>query len=129
MSILYRWLDNKKSKMSFIFHSSSTWDNFYDVLYEVFNEIHTVNHPVDIIVDLSRMKNLPKGIIKELHYLSQLEHINLRHRLLISSNPLMNEIYQAFTRSYPLASQQLQLLPCMEAVYHFIDEQSQIPSA
>jgi hypothetical protein len=121
MSILYRWLNDDKSIMSFIFHSHSTWDNFYNVLSQAFGELHTVNHPVDIIIDLSRLQKIPQQTIKELYYLSQLEHINFRYRLLISQNPLMHEVYNAFVRSYPYPSDDLHLCWTMEEAHLFID--------
>lgn len=121
MSILYRWLNDDKSIMSFIFHSNSTWDNFYNVLYQAFAEVHTVNHPVDIVIDVSRLQKIPVQTIKELHYLSQLEHINFRYRLLISQNPLMHEVYNAFVRSYPHPSSYLHLCRTMEEAHLFID--------
>ena len=121
MNILYRWLDEDKSIMSFIFHSDSTWDNFYNVLAQAYDELNTVNHAVDIIIDLSRLKQIPEQTIKEFYYLTQLEHINLRHRLLISQNPLMSEVYNAFERSYPIPSFYLHLCRTMEDAYRFID--------
>lgn len=121
MSILYRWLNNNKSIMSFIFHPMSTWDGLYNVLYEAFDEIHTVKHPVDVVIDLSRMQTFPVEMMKELHYLAQLEHVNLRYRMLISSNPLMYEIFNAFERSYPMPSQRLYLCGSMEAVHYFLE--------
>ncbi len=124
MNILYRWLNDDKSIMSFIFHSDSSWDSFYNILSQAFEEIHTVNHHVDIIIDLSRLQIIPSQTIKELHYLSQLEHLNLRHRLLISQNPLMHEVYRAFTRSYPVPSQQLILCDTMENAYGFITQRA-----
>lgn len=124
MNILYRWLNDDKSIMSFIFHPDSTWDSFYNVLSQAFEEIHTVNHSVDIIIDLSRLQTIPSQTIKELHYLSQLEHLNLRHRLLISQNPLMHEVYRAFTRSYPFPSQHLTMCDTMENAYSFITQRT-----
>lgn len=117
MSILYRWLNNDKSIMSFIFHPTSTWDGLYNILYEAFDEIHTVNHPVDVVIDLSRLQVFPVDMMQELHYLAQLEHINLRYRLLISSNPMMYEIFRAFERSCPIPSMRLHLCSSMEDVY------------
>lgn len=121
MNILYRWLNDDKSIMSFIFHPDSTWDNFYNVLFQAFNEIYTVNHMVDIIIDLSRWQKIPPKTIKELHYLSLLEHINFRYRLLISQNSLMHEVYNAFVRSYPISSNSLHLCWTMEEAHLFID--------
>jgi len=121
MTILYRWLDDDKSIMSFIFHPDSTWDNFYNVLAQAYDEIYTVNHAVDIIIDVSRLKQIPAHTIKELYYLTQLEHINLRHRLLISQNPLMHEVFNAFVRSYPVPSFSLHLCETMEDAYLFIN--------
>ena len=121
MTIIYRWLNDDKSIMSFIFHADSTWDNFYNVLSQAYDELYTVNHAVDIIIDLSRLKKIPGETIKELYYLTQLEHINLGHRLLISQNPLMHEVYNAFGRSYPVPSFYLHLCGTMEEAYRFID--------
>lgn len=122
MSILYRWLNNNKSIMSFIFHPMSTWDGLYNVLYEAFDEIHTVNHPVDVVIDLSRLQTFSTDMMKELYFLAQLEHVNLRYRLLISSNPLLYEIFSAFERSYPVPSQRLHLCSSMEDVHRFLDD-------
>ena len=127
MSLLYRWLDDDKSIMNFIFHADFTWDSFYNVLSQAFNEIHTVNHSVDIIIDLSRVRVIPVQTIKELHYLSQLEHINFRHRILISQNPLMREVFHAFVRSYPQSSRSLYLCETMEVAHHFINLPTLLP--
>ena len=124
MSILYRWLDDDKSIMNFIFQPTTTWDNFYDVLYQAFDEMHTVNHEVDIIIDLSRLKDVSGRTIKELHYLSQLTHINFRYRVLISQDRFMHEVFNAFTRSYPIPSQKLHLCHTMEDVYYFINQRT-----
>lgn len=121
MNILYRWLNDDKSIMQFIFQPQAQWDDFYDVLFNAFDEMHTVNHPVDVIIDLSRMSTFPSQTIKELHYLAELKHVNFRFRLLISQNPLMHIVYSAFNRIYPASSGMLCLCATMEEAYTFID--------
>lgn len=122
MTVLYRWLNDNKSIMTFVFRPQSTWDDLYTVCFEAFEEIHTVNHAVDLIVDLSRVRQFPQQTIKELHYLTQFQHINMRYRVLISQNPLLHEIYRAFTRSYPTASQRLLLCHTMEDAHFLLDQ-------
>jgi len=122
MQVLYRWLNDAKSIMTFIFRPDSNWDNFYAVSYEALEEVHAVKHAVDLVIDLSRVSVFPRETIKELHYLTQFEHANIRHRVLISQNPAFHEIYRAFNRSYPLASQQLVLCHTMEEAYFLLDQ-------
>lgn len=120
MNIQYRWINDDKSIMHFLFHPESTWDDFYTILFVAFEEMHTVNHAIDIIVDVSRLKTIPRETIKELEYLSRLEHINFRHRIMISQNPLMSMIFDCFSRSYPVPSRALHLCPTMELAHDFI---------
>ncbi len=127
MSVVYRWLNNDKSIMSFIFQVDSTWDDFYDVSYLAFDQTRSVHHAVDTVLDLSRMVKFPRETIKELYYLTQFEHLNTRHRVIISQNPMMHEIYRAFHRSYPIPSQSLMLCHTMEEA-HFILSQLAPPA-
>lgn len=122
MQVLYRWLNDNKSIMTFIFRPESTWDDFYAVCFEAFEEVHRVNHAVDVIIDLSRIRLFPRETIKELHYLTQFENTNIRYRMLISQNPLFLEIYRGFHRSYPTASQQLILCHTMEDAHFLLDQ-------
>lgn len=120
--VLYRWLNDNKSIMTFIFRPTSTWDNFYSVCYEAFEEVYRVNHAVDIIIDLSRVRSFPRETVKELHYLTQFENSNVRYRMLISQNPLFHEIHRGFSRSYPVASQKLILCYTMEEAHFLLDQ-------
>lgn len=118
--IAYRWLNDDKSMMHFLFHPHNSWDDFYTVLSLAYEEMHTVNHAIDLVIDVARLSKIPTQTIKELEYISRLEHINFRHRLLISQNPLMTLVFEAFSRSYPVASQALHLCATMEEAHEYI---------
>ncbi|GEM_PF-2317310 len=120
--VLYRWLNDSKSIMTFVFRPTSTWDDFYMVCFEAFDEVHRVNHPVDVIIDLARAQHFPPETMKELYYLTQLENNNIRYRMVISQNPLFHEIYNGFNRSYPLASHKLILCYTMEEAHFLLDQ-------
>ena len=121
MTVVYRWLTEDQSIMSFVFQTQANWDDFYNVCYPALEALDHPNKPVDMIIDVSRMSSFPRETLKELLYITQYSHVNLRYRIIISQNALFLELFKAFQRSYPIASQKLVLCHTMEDVHFVLD--------
>ena len=101
MAINTLWDDQNKTRILVEFETSWTWDELDAALEKADTMIISVNHAVDIIIDVEG-SNLPKDFLKGARNLlaNPEQRDNEGHRVVVGANNLMRQAYQTVMKAF-----------------------------
>lgn len=101
MAINTIWDDNNKTRILVEFETSWTWAELDAALEKADKMIISVNHPVDIIIDVEG-SNLPKDFLSGAKNLlaNPEQRENEGHRVVVGASNLMRQAYQTVMKAF-----------------------------
>lgn len=82
------------------FEGTWTWEEYYDRRREANAVIELCNHPVDMIVDMTRSRILPQNAMSHAGKAVQMAPTNLRKTIFVGSNQFFRIFFRMFTQLY-----------------------------
>jgi len=83
MPIHFDWDNDDQTVLRFVATAPWNWNDFHKNMRRATFWLDTVDHPVEIIIDLRQSDALPAGALGHIRSLGNRSHPNLRSRLVI----------------------------------------------
>ena len=104
MGIRVEWSDANHQTYLFHLEAPWTWPEYRAVADQVFTEIRNTDHPVATIVDVTRVKSLPKGdVLSHLQYIESTMPSNVFASVLVGAPYIVTTFMNILTRLRPNA--------------------------
>jgi hypothetical protein len=97
MSVHVEWDSPEKTAIRWTFVGRWTWGEYDDGLKVAHSLLETVDHPVDYIVDVSKMGILPPDVVKRVKANYLVQPGNLRYLLAVGFDPNLRLFWDTFT--------------------------------
>jgi hypothetical protein len=127
MSITVRWDDEDEKKIiRWEFPEMWVWDDFYGALQLSRALTREVKYVVDVLVDMSKAKMLPKNVLTQTQVTLQTSPLNIGVVVVVSINPLVRAAFNSFMRLYKNAmrssSREIMIVSMEHKAYEIIAE-------
>lgn len=103
MAIHTFWDDTNKSRVLVEFETSWSWDELQNAISNIDQFIASVNHQVDIIIDVEG-SSLPNDFMKAAKGLLENSQDDARdnegHRIIVGANDTIRKAYEAFAKTF-----------------------------
>lgn len=83
-----------------VFEGAWIWEEYYDRRHEANAVIELCDHPVDMIVDMTRSRFLPQNAMSHAGKSVQMAPSNLRKTIFVGSNQFFRIFFRMFTQLY-----------------------------
>lgn len=101
MGIQVHWFDEKHRIICFEFSGTWTWDELQTLMEDSSLMAASVNHKVDVLVDLTQNQSLPLGDLMYLRTMSRTAPVNWQRTILVSTNPFVVKLLSALMKLSP----------------------------
>lgn len=100
MAIQVAWEDGEKQVLLNIYDGVWTMDDFYRAVQQTNALLDSVDYKVNIIFDVAKSPNFPKGFMGAIRTLSQKPHVNNGIMVIVGMNAFVRVFYDMFTKVY-----------------------------
>jgi len=104
MPIKTEWETDEKVVLLSIYEGHWDLDEFYAAVQDINNMMDSVDHEVNIILDMRNSKALPKGFIGAIRQTGKKRHPCLGTMVLVGGNLLLRTFNDMFLKLYPRPS-------------------------
>jgi hypothetical protein len=123
MSIKLYWADEKHTILRYDLRGRWTWWDFYEAFGRAYRMSATVQHRVDMIVNLADSGPFPGGAFNHLQTLSTRLSENMGLSVAVTSNRVAKKLYQSGCGLYPNVPAFLRLANTVEEAQALIEAQ------
>jgi hypothetical protein len=114
MGIHVEWDNQDHTTIRQIFDQHWTWDDFYATKHRVDEMIDAVHHPVGLILEMPFNVVIPPNALSSGKHSIDTEHPHLYRIVIVSTNQLLQTLYDLFGKVYPLATQHVYMVEDMD---------------
>ncbi len=100
MAIQVNWENDEKTVLLNIYEGAWTMDDFYLAVQQTNALLDSVSHRVNIIFDVAKSPNFPKGFMGAIRTQSQKPHANNGIMVIVGINAFVRVFYDMFTKVY-----------------------------
>lgn len=117
MSITVNWSDEQKSELIYHIQGKWTWDELFAAIDEATHLLDTINHRVNLIIDVSESLFMPPLSVANLRRVANaptMSHPNTGLLILVGANQFIKIMFQVFSRLFPHAASRYRLIDTIE---------------
>lgn len=100
MAIRVEWDDPSQNALRYVYEGSWNWDEFQQARKQARLLMDTVDHRVDIIIDVVQTGILPNNILSRANSIPRERHPNEGTIIIVGANPLIRFLYDVARRIY-----------------------------
>lgn len=100
MAIRVEWDDSSQYAVRYVYEGSWNWDEFQQARKQARLLMDTVDHKVDIIIDVVQTGILPNNILSRANSIPRERHPNEGTIIIVGANPLIRFLYDVARRIY-----------------------------
>jgi hypothetical protein len=100
MTINIVWDNPEKTIARYDYEGKWSWEELYKALQEFHQMLDTVNHPVDVIIDMQRTRLLPENVLARGSNVGQMVHPNQGITVVVGANSLVRAMADLYKRIY-----------------------------
>jgi hypothetical protein len=101
MPITVDWFDTEQTIVRYEFLGRWSWTELHTAVDEVQDMLASVDHRVDIIIDVSQNVGIPSGAIIQMKSGSMKANKNWGMGVFVGTGAFINALITSFTRIYP----------------------------
>jgi hypothetical protein len=120
MGIHVEWDNQTHTTIRQIFDQHWTWDDFYGAKQRVDAMIDTVHRPVGLILDMPPNVVMPPNALSHGKQYIDTEHPNLCLIVIVSTNQVLQTLYNLFGKVYPVATYHVRMVANIEAAREIV---------
>lgn len=112
MGIRVEWDNDEKTVIRYVYEERWTWEDFHYARSQVREWLDTVDHRVDVIVDVRNSRLVPNGVLAQGRMFASnapIAHRNEGHTIVVGANSLMRSMFEMFGKVYSRLSDELEL--------------------
>ena len=115
MGIHVEWDNPTHTTIRQVFEQHWTWDDFYGAKQRVDAMIDAVHQPVGLILDMPANVVMPANALSHGKQYIDTEHPHLCLIVIVSTNQLLQTLYNLFGKVYPIATHHLRMVANLDA--------------
>lgn len=100
MTIRVEWDDPNQTALRYTYEGSWNWDEFQQARRQARLMLDTVDHKVDVIIDVVQTGILPNNILSRASSIPRDRHPNEGTVIIVGANPLIRFLYDVARRIY-----------------------------
>src|SRR5688500_12595515 len=100
MSVRAYWQDEGKTLVRYDFEGAWTWSELYAAYYEAIAMERSVEHRVDVILDMTTSGPIPANALLHLKNFSEKQPPNIGLSIIVTSSQFVRSLYQVGTKFY-----------------------------
>jgi hypothetical protein len=124
MPIDVEWDNAEKTIVRQTYGREVTYNDYYDGVKKRFELISSVEHPVDLIIDLRGANPNLKGLVSAGRYASRHVPPNQRFVLLVGANLFIRSLVNTFIKILPKVSDKIYFVATLEEARKFLQEKN-----
>jgi hypothetical protein len=114
MPIQVQWDNEDKTILRYQYEGAWTWDDLYTALAQGYEWIDTVDHTVDIIIDLRQSSIIPSSALTHARNLDKHRHPRIGLTIAVGANRFIQLLADTFKRLVPSVASQYTLLATLD---------------
>ena len=100
MAILTNWYNDDKTILRHVYEVAWTWSDLYLAIDEAYALVETVDHTVDIIIDMRLSSIIPSNVFNHGKHAIVKAHPRQGHMIVVGAPRLAQTLFQAFLKIY-----------------------------
>jgi hypothetical protein len=100
MAVSLQWHDAQKSALKLTFTAPWTWDDYEQLSPEIEAAMESVEHPVDLVIDLSEAGDLPEQALYHLRNAYSDTSPNRGQYIFLGATDVFKTLFEAVDRHY-----------------------------
>jgi hypothetical protein len=100
MAIRVEWDDSDQNALRYTYEGSWNWDEFQQARKQARLLLDTVDHKVDVIIDVVQTGILPNNILSRANSIPRERHPNEGTIIIVGASPLIRFLYDVARRIY-----------------------------
>lgn len=117
MAINVKWADESQSAIVYELKGKWTWDELFIAIDEAVQLLDSINHSVNIIIDVSESQYTPPLSVANLRRVANaptMSHPNTQLLILVGANQFIKIMFQVFSRLFPHAASRYRMMKTLE---------------
>jgi len=120
MSITVEWDNPERTIILCTYRDTWTWEEFFGAAQEASDLQDTVQHTVDMVLDMRDSASTPSGVTGKFKEIARISHPNTGIRVLVTDADVMKLLFQVFATVYRPAARKYQVVDSLEKAYALI---------
>ncbi|MFN8374861.1 MAG: hypothetical protein U0694_18520 [Anaerolineae bacterium] len=100
MSILTNWYNDEKTILYHTYEATWTWNDLYVAVDKAYALLESVDHTVDIIIDMRLSRIIPSNVFNHGKYTLVKTHPRRGYMIIVGAPRLAHILFQAFLKIY-----------------------------
>ena len=121
MSVRVYWEDEGRTIVRYDFDGLWSWDELYTAYYEAIAMETSVEHRVDVILDLRRSGRVPGNALLHVKNFSDRQPVNIGLSVFVTSNSFLVSLYNVGVKFYSKIGHYFRVAPTIEAAHAMIE--------
>lgn len=109
-----------------VFEGAWKWEEYYEIRGTVNTTIASFDHPVDMIIDMTRSQLLPQNLMTHAGGAARSAPTNINMTIFVGSNAMLRAFFKMFSRLYttirPGKIQDIHIVPKLEDAYAILQQ-------
>lgn len=122
MGINVQWYDDAKTILFVQYEAEWTIEDFYDSITRSYDLMETVEHPVDIVQDLTQMQFFPVRLIAMSRFTEAKAHPRKRYMILAGASLFVEKMLDVAKKLAPTVMDDSHFAGSVEAAFRLLDE-------
>ena len=120
MSITVEWDNPERTIIFCAYRDTWTWEEFFDAAQRSSDLQDTVQHTVDMILDMRSSASRMSGVTGKFSEIARISHPNTGIRVLVTNADVMKLLFQVFATVYRPAARKYQVVDSLDKAYALI---------
>lgn len=125
MGITANWTDNSQTIIRYDFEGHWDWDMFYPVYEQVITMAKSVDHRVDVVLDLRENNTFPKNVIMHIKNIADKRPKNMGKSILVTENRFALSLFRVARHLNHRIDKYFRIVPTFEEAYAIIERDRQ----
>jgi hypothetical protein len=117
MSVSVEWGNEAQTVLYHHYEGAWNWDEFYIILEQAQTMMDSVDHDIDIIIDMRDSHLIPKGTLSHWRCLGDLQRPNTGMTMLVGTNTLVLALHELMVQVFPRMGENIVLVCTLEEAY------------
>ncbi len=121
-NIEINWDNDDKTVMRYTYQGQWTWQEFYGVMEQSHQMMDTVDHPVDILVDMRASAQIPQGAVTQFRRIANVRHPNTGTIVAVTEARVARMLYDIFATVFRPIASRYHIVQTIDEAYAAIED-------
>lgn len=116
------WVNEEKTILQYDITGRWAWDDLYPQYYKALEMERSVDHFVDIIIDLRESRSIPPSVFTHIKNIADRQPDNVGLTVIVSDNRFVKVLMNAGTRAYKKIAEYFQVADTIDEALQLIEQ-------